>query len=82
MSNIDARNTAQMGYDYLGQMTSRKVTLTATPSTESFTISHDGGKRVRYTNLLLGTINRFTDTGKLQEQDNSDGPRRRAKGAG
>ena len=24
-------NTAQMGYDYLGQMTSRKVTLTATP---------------------------------------------------
>jgi hypothetical protein len=24
-------NTAQMGYDYLGQMTGRKVTLTATP---------------------------------------------------
>jgi hypothetical protein len=24
-------NMAQMGYDYLGQMTSRKVTLTATP---------------------------------------------------
>ena len=24
-------NTAQMGYDDLGQMTSRKVTLTATP---------------------------------------------------
>ncbi len=47
------------------------------------TISHDGGKSVTYTNPLLGTTKSiYTDTGKLQEQDNSDGSTEAGEGAG
>ena len=54
-----------------------------TLSTESFTISHDGGKSVTYTNTLLGTTKSiYSDTGKLQEQDNSDGSTEAGEGAG
>jgi len=57
-------------------MTSRIVTGIADGvlSSESWTISHDGGKTVVYTNPLRGTTTyKYTDTGKLQEQDNPDG---------
>ena len=77
-------NTAQMGYDYLGQMTSRKVTLTATPfrlnrSLFPMTVA----KGVTYTNPLLGTIKSiYTDTGKPQEQDKPDGSTEAGEGGG
>jgi len=64
-----------MGYDLSGPDDQPESDVNSnTFSAESFTISHDGGKGVTYTNPLLGTTQSiYTDTGKLQEQDNPDG---------
>jgi hypothetical protein len=69
-----------MGYEPDDQPESDVNSITL--STESFTISHDGGKRVTYAKPLLGTTKSiYTDTGKLQEQDNSDGSTEAGEGA-
>jgi hypothetical protein len=72
-----------MGYDYLPDDQPESDVNSNTLSTESFTISHDGGKRVTYTNPLLDTIKSiYTDTGKLQEQDKPDGSTEAGEGGG
>jgi hypothetical protein len=64
-------------------MTSRKMMLTATPFRPNRSLSHDGGKSVTYAKPLLGTTKSiYTDAGKLQEQDNSDGSTEAGEGAG
>jgi hypothetical protein len=62
-------NTAQMGYDYLGQMTGRKVTLTATPfrpNRSLFPITLARGSPTP--TLFWARLNRFT----LKRRDRSD----------
>ncbi len=72
----DARgNTTQMGYDFLGQMKTRKQVdvNNLTLSTESFTYEL-GGKVATQVNPLGGQTSYFyTQNGQLQEQDNPDG---------
>ena len=64
-----------MLYDGQGQMTQRdkKDASGLLLSHELWSISHDGGKTVAYTNPLGGvTTYKYTDAGKPQEQDNPD----------
>ena len=77
-------NTAQMGYDYLGQMTSRKVTLTATPFRPNRSLFPMTVARASPTpTLFWGRLNRFIAI-RVNSRSKTIpmGPRRRPKGRG